>query len=79
MSLSKAGPTTWNEPEQLLALDDALRRLNEQDPRSADVVQLRYFGGLSVQETADALGISGRTVKREWAFARAWLQDALRD
>ena len=77
VSLSAVGPTSWDEPEQMLAVDEALRRLEEQDPRSAEVVQLRYFGGLSVQETADALELSERTVRREWVFARAWLQDAL--
>lgn len=63
--------------DQLLALDEAFRRLDGQDPRAADVVRLRYFAGLSVADTASALGLSERTVKREWAFARAWLFDAL--
>ena len=65
--------------EQLVALDDAFRRLEQQDPQAADVVRLRFFAGLSVEETAQATGLSERTVKREWAFARAWLYDALRD
>ena len=65
--------------DQILALDDAFRRLEEQDPEAADVVRLRFFAGLSVEETARATGLSERTVKREWAFARAWLYDALRD
>lgn len=65
--------------DQLLALDDAFRRLEEQDPQAADVVRLRFYAGLSVEETAQAAGLSERTVKREWAFARAWLYDALRD
>ena len=65
--------------DQILALDDAFRRLEEQDPEAADVVRLRFFAGLSVEETAQATGLSERTVKREWAFARAWLYDALRD
>jgi RNA polymerase sigma factor (TIGR02999 family) len=64
-------------PAELLALDEAIRRLEEQDPTAAEVVRLRYFAGLSVDETAEALGVSDRTVKREWAFARAWLHDAL--
>jgi RNA polymerase sigma factor (TIGR02999 family) len=66
------------DPDQLLALDDAFRRLEQQDPEAADVVRLRFFAGLSVAETAHATGRSERTVKREWAFARAWLYDALR-
>jgi len=65
--------------DQILALDDAFRRLEQQDPEAADVVRLRCFAGLSVEETAQATGHSERTVKREWAFARAWLYDALRD
>ena len=63
--------------EDLLALDEALARLEERDPRMAEVVHLRFFAGLSVEETAAALEISERTVKREWAVARAWLYQAL--
>jgi len=59
--------------ERLLALDKALITLSEMDERQARVVELRFFGGLSVEETADALEISPATVKREWATARAWL------
>jgi RNA polymerase sigma factor (sigma-70 family) len=61
----------------LLELDEALSRLEAQDSRAADVVRLRYFAGLSVAETANTLGVSERTVKRDWAFARAWLFRAL--
>jgi RNA polymerase sigma factor (TIGR02999 family) len=57
----------------LLAVDAALLRLTAEDPRKAQVVELRFFGGLSVEETAEALGISVRTVHSDWAFARAWL------
>jgi RNA polymerase sigma factor (TIGR02999 family) len=57
----------------LLAVDAALQRLAAEDPRKAQVVELRFFGGLSVEETAEALGISVRTVHSDWAFARAWL------
>ena len=67
------------DPDEILALDEALRRLEEQDPRTADVVRLRFFAGLSVEETAKALEVSERTVKREWSFARAWLFNALRE
>lgn len=77
VSANALAAPTWDDPDHLLALDEALRRLEGQDPRSAEVVQLRYFGGLSVRETAEALGMSERTVKREWAFARAWLRNAL--
>lgn len=65
------------DPEEFLALDDAIRRLAERDPRAAEIVRLRFFAGLSVDETARTLEISERTVKREWAVARAWLYDAL--
>jgi RNA polymerase sigma factor (TIGR02999 family) len=63
--------------ERLLALDEALVTLGEMDDRQARVVELRFFGGLSVEETADVLQISAATVKREWATARAWLYRAV--
>jgi RNA polymerase sigma factor (TIGR02999 family) len=63
----------------LLAVDMALDRLAVEDPRKARVVELRFFGGLSVEETAAALGISIRTVHADWAFARAWLFRMLGD
>jgi RNA polymerase sigma factor (TIGR02999 family) len=61
----------------VLALDAALERLAALDERQAKVVELRYFGGLTVEETADALGISPATVKRHWTLARAWLRREL--
>ena len=57
----------------LVALDEALDRLERLDPRQHQVVELRFFGGLSVEETAEALGVSAITVKRDWRSARAWL------
>lgn len=63
--------------ERLLALDDALTRLAALDPRQAEVVELRFFAGLSVEDTAQVLDVSATTVKREWASARAWLFDAI--
>ena len=65
------------DPVDVLDLDRALARLDEVSPRAAAVVDCRFFGGLTVEETADALGVTGRTVKRDWAFARAWLLDHL--
>ena len=62
---------------KLLALDDSLKRLAEIHPRKSDVVELRFFGGLSVEETAEVLKISRLTVLRDWNFARAWLQSEL--
>ena len=65
------------EPETLIAVDDALTKLESIDADMARVVKLRYFAGLSVDETADALGISPRGVNRHWTSARAWLQREL--
>jgi DNA-directed RNA polymerase specialized sigma24 family protein len=61
------------DPVKLIAVDEALRKLEQRDPCKAEVVLLRFFAGLSVEETAAALGISPRMVDKEWAFARAWL------
>ncbi len=61
------------DTEELLALDEAMDRLERLDPRQSQIVELRYFGGLTEEETAELLGISVRTVKREWSVARAWL------
>jgi RNA polymerase sigma factor (TIGR02999 family) len=63
--------------EQIVALDDALSRLSWQDPRLAAVVELRFFGGLTVEETARSLDVSERTVKRDWRLARAFLHGVL--
>jgi RNA polymerase sigma factor (TIGR02999 family) len=65
--------------ERLLALDDALKGLATLDARQARIVELRFFGGLSVEETASVLAISPTTVKREWATGRAWLFRAMHD
>lgn len=61
----------------VLALHEALDRLGALDPDQARLVELRYFGGLNIEETAEALGVSPATVKREWAVARAWLRREL--
>ena len=60
-----------------VALDEALNALAAFDPRKSQIVELRFFGGLSVEETAVALKVSARTVKREWGVARAWLHREL--
>ena len=62
------------QSEEMLAVDEALERLATLDPNQARVVEMRYYVGLTVEETAEALGISPRTVKREWAMAKAWLR-----
>ena len=63
-----------DEPETLLRLDDALTKLESEDTELAKLVELRYFTGLTIDETAKVLGISPRTVKRNWTYARAWLR-----
>jgi RNA polymerase sigma-70 factor, ECF subfamily len=65
-------------PQEFLALDEALDRLAESNPRQARVVEMRYFGGLSVEEIAGVLGIAARSVKRDWALAKIWLFKDLR-
>ena len=67
-----------SRPLDLEALDQALNRLGENDRRLVRIVELRYFAGLTVEETVEALGLSPATVKREWATARAWLRRELR-
>jgi RNA polymerase sigma-70 factor, ECF subfamily len=61
----------------ILALHDALERLAALDPQQARIVELRYFGGLTIEDSAEALGVSAATVKRDWAVARAWLRREL--
>jgi RNA polymerase sigma factor (TIGR02999 family) len=63
--------------DELLAVNDALGELEREDPEKAELVKLRYFTGLTLQEAADALGISVRTAGRSWAYARAWLRRAV--
>jgi RNA polymerase sigma factor (TIGR02999 family) len=77
--LSPDQPADRDDSERLLALDEALERLAALEPRAAEIVKLRYFAGLTVPEVAAALGISPRTADGDWAYARAWLVNALRD
>jgi RNA polymerase sigma factor (TIGR02999 family) len=70
-----AAPDT--DPAEVLALDEALPKLRAHDERKAEIVQLRYFAGLSVDETAEVLGLSARLVDKEWRFAKAWLHREL--
>ena len=65
------------DPDDVLALDAAVARLAAESPTAADVVRLRFYAGLTVEQTAAALGVTGRTVERKWTFARAWLFRAL--
>jgi RNA polymerase sigma factor (TIGR02999 family) len=73
LSLEEA-PSVCNEPDaNIIALDDALKALAEVDARKSRVVELRFFGGLSVEETAEVLGVSAETVGRDWKLAKMWL------
>ena len=73
LPLSVVDLANQENSEEILSLDEAFRRLMDQSPDFADVVRLRFFGGLSVDQTAKALGVSTATVKRRWTWARAWL------
>ena len=64
--------------DQLIALDEALKRLSEQDKLKADLVKLRYYAGLTIPQAAEALGLSSTTADRYWAYARAWLHTELK-
>jgi RNA polymerase sigma factor (TIGR02999 family) len=74
LSLSDVDPPAKERDIKLLALDDALQRLEAFDPQKVRLVELRYFGGLTIEETAEVLKISPATVKRDWSLARAWLR-----
>ncbi len=73
-----ANLTDQEDPEAILKLDRAIDQLGEQDGRLKAIVMLRFYAGLSVPEVAEALGISPRTVKRDWTFSRVWLFEKLR-
>ena len=75
VTIELADTDTDVEIEDLLGLDAALTRLQEMDARKGEIVMLRFFAGLSIAQTADALGLSTATVKNEWRFARAWLHN----
>jgi RNA polymerase sigma-70 factor (ECF subfamily) len=77
VTLDEAALVTEKRSEELLALDEALERLAVQDPVKSRIVELRYFGGLTVDETAQFLELSQRKVEREWTMAKAWLYRAL--
>ena len=73
VSLEAAAALAGWSPEHFLALDEALHFLETVDPQKGKIVELRYFGGLSIEETAEVLNISPRTVRREWQRSKAWL------
>jgi|SRR5215813_14918383 len=78
VTLSEALNASSERDLDLIAVDETLTRLAELDQQQAKVVELRFFGGLSVEETAEVLGISDRTVKRDWSVAKAWIRRELR-
>ncbi len=77
LPLDDAMATAATRPGELLALDQALERLEAFDPQLSKIVEFRYFAGMTIEETAEALGSSPATVKRQWALARAWLNREL--
>jgi RNA polymerase sigma-70 factor, ECF subfamily len=78
VALDEAVNLSASSEPGLVELDEALSTLAEQDERKSQIVELRYFGGLSIEETAEVLGISPTTVRREWTLAKAWLRRELR-
>jgi RNA polymerase sigma factor (TIGR02999 family) len=79
VSLTDALAVAAEQEAMLPALDEALERLEQVDAEQARIVELRFFAGLSIEETADALGVSPATLKRRWSLARAWLHRELTD
>jgi RNA polymerase sigma factor (TIGR02999 family) len=77
VSLDEAAVISEDRAVEVVALDDALRRLAEVDPRKSRIVEMRYFGGLSVEETAEVLNVSPDTVMRDWRLAKSWLRREL--
>lgn len=73
VEIAEAEDVSQDRSRDLIAIDDALRDLAERDPRKAQIVELRFFGGLNLQEIAEVIGVAPITVSREWAKARAWL------
>jgi RNA polymerase sigma factor (TIGR02999 family) len=78
LELDEALGIPHKEAIDIIALDDALTTLSRRDPQQGKIVEMRFFGGLSVEEAADVLGISAATVKRDWSVARAWLTREVR-
>ena len=77
VTFDEASAMPGKRAAELVALDDALTELAAVDPRKSRVVELRFFGGLSLEETSEVMKISTATVQREWRAARAWLQHAM--
>jgi RNA polymerase sigma factor (TIGR02999 family) len=78
VNLDEVAVVSAQKSAELIALDEAMTRLALQDPRASQVVELRYFGGLTIKETAAALGVSPTTVEEDWDFAKTWLLREMR-
>lgn len=78
VSFTEATNVAQKQAASVVALDDALKRLETIDTRQSEIVELRFFGGLSIEETAEVLKVSPGTVMRDWTFARAWLKNEMR-
>lgn len=77
VSLTEARNVAQEQAANVVALDDALKTLESIDGRQSEIVELRFFGGLSIEETAEVLNVSSGTVMRDWTFARAWLRNEM--
>lgn len=79
ISLIEATKVSQEQAANVVALDDALKTLETVDSRQSEIVELRFFGGLSIEETAEVLKVSPGTVMRDWTFARAWLRNEMKN
>jgi len=77
VSLDEAPAVSRDRAQDILALDRALERLAEVDPRKSQIVELRFFGGLTLEEAAEVMNVSSRTIRRDWDLAKAWLSRAM--
>jgi RNA polymerase sigma-70 factor, ECF subfamily len=78
VTLNEATNVAHGQAANVVSLDDALKTLETIDPRQSKIVELRFFGGLSIEETAEVLKVSPGTIMRDWTFARAWLKNEMR-
>lgn len=79
IDLAEATPAIEPPTDEVLALEEALKDLEQHSPRKAQIVTLRYFGGLTIEEAAAAVGVSVGTVERDWRYVKAWMRDRLSD